>query len=148
MEKAKSELGDVVKMAKVSNYDFMNKGAVGYFNVTRSFEDKRVFKFNKKLVKQLREGDLVRYSGSVPHVAMVHEPCSKKSDNCAYDIIHASGGGQICYDQANPLLPPECDFNRKVVINKIKNKLKSNRKLKSQFDQSLKHIEKLSNTKI
>ena len=27
-------------------------------------------------------------------------------------------------------------------------KLKSNRKLKRQFDQSLKHIEKLSNTKI
>ncbi len=30
---------------------------------------------------------------------------------------------------------------------RLKNKLKSNRKLKSQFDQSLKHIEKLSNTK-
>jgi putative transposase len=30
---------------------------------------------------------------------------------------------------------------------RLKNKLKSNRKLKRQFDQSLKHIEKLSNTK-
>ena len=46
---------------------------------------------------------------------------------CAYKIIHASGYNKLYYGQDDKTLPDSCPFNRKVLVNLINEKGKSDK---------------------
>lgn len=85
--------------------------------------------------KLIHKGDVVRYryQNTDVHISTVYsqrrsclDTDGNETDTCTYEIIHASGYDELCYEQNDQSLPPQCPFNRKVTTNEINNSLRSN----------------------
>lgn len=78
---------------------------------------------------KIKKGDLISYQH---HITIVNSIRPEKLidnagiDEYVYEIIHASGDNRICYKNDDVKLPDTCKFNRKVVINEINNRIRSN----------------------
>jgi len=101
--------GPLMKTSVKLIFDQTNKDLFYYWSKVAGGKNEKV----------IHQGDFIHYDAG--HISTVHSPkaaCDDNGDNCTYEIIHASGDGQICYDRGRGQ-KPSCTFNRKAVINEI-----------------------------